>query len=110
MEKANRIKKRKEFEDIIASSVSLKTKRFVVYFRENKSGRLRVGLSVSRKNGNAVRRNKIKRQVRAMVGRNANMNKPLDVIIIIRTSYDVKAFHDEEAELASSLKKIGDQN
>ncbi len=110
MKRANRILKHQEFDEIIRSSPFIKSQHFVVHFRKNEKKLARIGVLVSKRNGNAVIRNKIKRQIRAIVGTHLDLSKQLDLIIVARTTYDIAKFHDEETELASSLAKIGEKN
>jgi ribonuclease P protein component len=110
MKRLNRILKHQEFDAIIRSSPFIKSQHFVIHFRKNEKKLARIGVLVSKKNGNAVIRNKIKRQIRAIVGAHLDLSKGLDIVIIARTTYDTAKFHDEETELASSLMKIGEKN
>jgi ribonuclease P protein component len=110
MKRINRILKHQEFDDIIRSSPFIKSQHFVIHFRESEKKLTRIGVMVSKKNGNAVVRNKIKRQIRAIVGATLDYSKQFDIVIIARVSYDPTKFHDEETELASSLMKIGEKN
>ena len=66
MKKEYRIKKNEEFQKIIRQKKSIVHSKFVIYFRKNDE-HLRIGISVSKKLGNAVVRNKIKRQIRMMI-------------------------------------------
>ena len=67
MIKKYRIKKNEEFSSIIALKKSKASDSFVVYFAPRKEDYSRVGISVSKKLGVAVDRNKIKRQIRMML-------------------------------------------
>lgn len=40
-----------------------------LFYRQNDAGRFRVGISVGKKLGNAVRRNRLRRQLRASIAR-----------------------------------------
>ena len=64
MKKINVIKKYREYKELFNLRKFKRNNLFTIYFRKNKYNITRVGLSVSKKNGNAVTRNKIKRQVR----------------------------------------------
>ena len=59
----------------------------------------RIGISVGKKLGIAVERNKIKRQVRMMAAELAKENKGLDTIIIVRNGYLRGSFEDNKKEL-----------
>jgi ribonuclease P protein component len=110
MKRQNRILKHQEFDEIIRTSPYLKSSHFVIHYRPNKAEKARIGISVSKRNGNAVTRNLIKRQIRAMIGQDYDLSNPFDVIIIVRTTYDPTQFHSLEEELASSLAKIGEKH
>ena len=66
-----RIKKRSQFLDITNNGHKALTKSFVVFCRfdyfASDTVDVLCGLTVSRKNGNAVRRNRIKRRLRHML-------------------------------------------
>jgi ribonuclease P protein component len=110
MERQNRIQKYREFDEIIKSCPFVKSSHFVVYYRTNKASKARIGISVSKKNGGAVTRNLIKRQIRAIIAEHFDLSISIDVIIIARTSYDTTQFHGEEVELSSTLAKIGEKH
>ena len=67
MKKQYRIRKNREFSSIIEKKHSVASNSFVVYFDTKKETYSRVGISVSKKLGDAVTRNKIKRQIRMIV-------------------------------------------
>ena len=65
MKKANRLKKNEEFQIVFQRGKSVANRQFVVYhLTKEKQVNTRIGLSVSKKLGNAVKRNHIKRLVR----------------------------------------------
>jgi ribonuclease P protein component len=110
MKRQNRILKHQEFDEIITSSPYLKTAHFVIHYRPNKSTLSRIGISVSKRNGGAVTRNLIKRQIRAILAQRYDLSQPMDLIIIARTSYDTEQYHEEDDELVSFLAKIGEKH
>lgn len=110
MKRENRILKRPEFDEIIRNHPFVRSKNFVIHYRTGTAGYARIGIAVGKKNGNAVTRNRIKRQVRSMVGDEVDLNENIDLIIIVRASFDVGKFHSNKDELRSSLTKIGDHN
>ncbi len=109
MKRINRILKRPEFSEIITSTPVVKSKHYVIHFRKNNYGYSRIGISVSKKNGHAVTRNKIRRQIRAMIASDYDLNKSFDLIIIVRVNYNPEEFFVEKSELLESLAKIGEQ-
>ena len=68
MQKKYRVKKEREFQKVFEEGASFANRKFVVY-RLEPSGQkhFRVGLSVGKKVGNAVARNQVKRQIRAVL-------------------------------------------
>lgn len=65
MKKELRIKKNKEFQQVFQNGKSFANRQFVVYvLKKQDQESFRIGLSVSKKLGNAVTRNQIKRYIR----------------------------------------------
>ena len=65
-----------------------------------------IGISVSKKLGKAVIRNKIKRQVRMMLQQTTNFDDNYDYIVIIRNKYLDLDFNSNLNELKYLYKKI----
>jgi ribonuclease P protein component len=62
--KKDRILKRFEFLEFYASGKAVHSPGFILVYKRGLSGRSRIGITVSRKVGHAVVRNRIKRRVR----------------------------------------------
>ena len=106
MKKSYRIRKNEEFTRIIGEKHSMASANFVLYTSSRKENNCRVGLSVSKKMGDAVDRNKIKRQVREMARALINFEEcPKDIIIIVRTPYLKNTYQDNLLDLEKMLKK-----
>lgn len=85
MRKLYIVKTTKQFEDIINNGKCMKNKYFVVHEKDNNLKYDRYGISVSKKLGNAVFRNKYKRILRSILDNYKKLyinNK--DYIIILR--------------------------
>ena len=86
MKKINIVKENQLFNDIINNSKCVKNNNLVLYQKINEKNKYyRFGISVGKKIGNAVTRNKLKRQIRNIIDNNKNYyenNK--DYIIIVR--------------------------
>lgn len=86
MKKGFRIKDNEEFQLVFKKGKSFANRQLVVYYME-KTGQshFRVGLSVGKKIGNAVTRNRIKRHLRhAFQDLADQIVKPYDIVIIAR--------------------------
>jgi ribonuclease P protein component len=85
MRKLYIVKTTRQFEDIIKTGICKKNKYFVVHQKDNNLKYDRFGISVSKKLGNAVFRNKYKRIIRSILDNYKKLyinNK--DYIIILR--------------------------
>ena len=106
MKKLYRIKKNEEFTRIIQEKHSMASANFVLYTSDKKEEVARVGISVSKKLGDAVDRNRIKRQVREMAKLLIDFeggNK--DVIIIVRSPFTKNTYQENLLDLEKMLKK-----
>ena len=106
MKKAYRIRKNEEFSSIINEKHSRHSAGFVVYYEKKKLDNARAGISVSKKLGNAVERNRIKRQVREMIRALIDFETcPIDMIVIVRKPYLEKDFMANKNDLEMLIKK-----
>jgi ribonuclease P protein component len=106
MKACDRVKRHEEFQDIIRANHCERTPAFACYYQSNGLNRARVGISVSKKMGNAVVRNRIKRQIRAMVDELMDFRLPLDLIIVARVAYDRDNFDKGKAQMAVLLDNM----
>ena len=67
MRKIYIVKSARDFERIIKTGQLSKNKSFIVYYSDNNLPYNRYGISVGKKLGNAVYRNKYKRKIRAII-------------------------------------------
>ena len=100
----NRIKKYSEFQKVIQADNIKKTSFFVSYRLQNELGYSRFGISVPKKIGNAVVRNRIKRQVRAAIGLSTNFEESIDIVIIVKRNYEIDNFNKIKSEIQQLVK------
>jgi len=105
MKKEYRIKRNEDFQAIIHAHHSVANAKFVVYYKKNDE-HLRVGISVSKKLGHAVIRNKTKRQVRMMIHEVFDKNQKVDFIIIVRNKFLSSCYEDNKKDLMFLYNKI----
>lgn len=106
MKKQFRLTDNKEFNDIIARKNSVSNRSFVIYYQKNDIKHQRTGIAVSKKLGNAVVRNKIKRQIRMMSQNIFDLNYTLDCVIIVKNKYLQLDYEENRKELEYLYKKI----
>ena len=83
--RSEKILKRREFQAAYARGVKIHAACFVLYILRNDLSRHRLGLTVSRKIGPAVARNRIKRQLREAFRKNKSAVYPhCDVVVNAR--------------------------
>lgn len=106
MKKEYRIRKNEEFERIIQLKKSFSDACFVVYYAPRQLNNARIGISVSKKMGDAVDRNKIKRQLRMMLLDIVDFEKcQKDLIVIVRKAYLENDYQSNKDDLEKIIKK-----
>lgn len=105
MKKRDIVTKNQDFSKIIQNKKYIKNNLFVIYYMNNDIENTRYGISVSKKIGNAVTRNRIKRQMKNIIDKNKNLfKKEKDYIIIIRKGILEFDYQGIESSLITLLK------
>ena len=109
MKKIEIVKKEQDFNNIILNGRKFGNKHYYFFYVENNLQRPRFGVTVGKKLGNAVIRNKYKRKVRALIDKNKNMfQKGFDYIIMVRKAcigLDYKELESKFKEACQEEKK-----
>ena len=106
MKKLYIVKTKRQFEDIIKKGNCIKNKYYVIHYKDNDLPYDRYGISVSKKLGNAVTRNKYKRKIRSILDNYKKLYKNnKDYIIILRKEAINKPYSDMEKELFALMNK-----
>ncbi len=87
MKKQYRIKKSDEFKIIMKNKIFFAHPTLVLYMKERAESNSRIGISVKNKVGNAVIRNKVKRQLRMMVQELFDFNDNYDYILLVKEKF-----------------------
>ena len=107
MKKINVVKENKDFAKIINSGKKYWNDVFSIYYDKNNHERYRFGISVSKKIGNAVIRNKIKRQLRMIVDKYKNIySNDTDYIIIVKRNYINLSFSEVEKKYMELIERV----
>ena len=105
MKKSFRVKREKDFNAIFTDGTSFANRKFVVYQLENQKNHFRVGLSVSKKLGNAVTRNQIKRRIRhILLSVREHLADNVDFVVIARKGVEGLDYAEMEKNLLHVLK------
>ncbi len=108
MKKIEIIKSSREYTEIINSSRSKKSKYFSVYYRKNNDSN-KYGITVPKKTGTAVTRNKIKRRIKNIIDNNKKVvHNGYDYVIIVKKGILDLTYKQVEEELLK-LISIGDK-
>jgi len=110
-----RLTQRKEFLAAAEHGRRFRSSAFLVQVRDTapEEGRetLRLGLTASRKTGNAVKRNRIRRRLRAAAAQalHDQTHKPCDVVIVARSEVLGADFHALVADLSIAIDRAKPQ-
>ena len=107
MKKNEKKKKSRDFEKIIKNGKCIKDRYYIIHYLDNNLGKDKFGISVSKKIGNAVFRNKYKRKIRAIIDnyKKVYINSK-DYIIILRK----EALNVDYQELEKSFFALMNRN
>ncbi|WP_152657454.1 ribonuclease P protein component [Oceanobacillus sp. CFH 90083] len=107
MKKQFRIKKNEEFQATFKNGNSFANRQLVIYYRKKEGQKhFRIGLSVGKKIGNAVVRNRIKRLLRASFQALEQDIKPCyDIVIIARNQTKTMDYEMMKRSLSHLLYK-----
>ena len=105
-EKKERVRKRKNYLNSYQRGVRVHSNNFTVILNPNPSGEKRLGVTVSKKVGNAVKRNRIKRLLREFFRLNKDgLPDSKDMVIIAKKDVSSLKYQDVCLELADLFKK-----
>ena len=104
MKKINIIRKNDDFARIIKTNNPYKTIPYIIYIERDTNNLYHFGISVSKKIGNAVTRNKIKRQIKNIIDKKDYKNT-FNCIIIVRKNFLNNSFSKNENILLEVFEK-----
>ncbi|MGM0577223.1 MAG: ribonuclease P protein component [Myxococcota bacterium] len=101
-----RLKERRDFLRIQRRGYRVFGRRFIYYFARGRTGQSRIGVTVSRKVGNAVVRNRIKRLVREVFRQHPEFfTEPTDLVVIAKKGVDDFSYHTIRDEFAHVIPR-----
>lgn len=105
MKKINILKKSNDFTRIIKSNKPFKYKDYIIYVEKKEPSVYNFGFSVGKKIGNAVTRNKIKRQLKNILDKKRFENN-FNCVIIVGKGILNRSFSEREKNLIDALTKL----
>lgn len=107
MHRSHRLRKNEHFQAVFQRGTSAANKHFVIYSaRQEGQAAFRAGISVSKKIGNAVIRNRVKRLIREAVARLEDaIPKGVDLVIIARPGVESMSLENIEQSLLHVMKR-----
>jgi ribonuclease P protein component len=106
MKKYEIVKEHKDFDSVIHEGKCIYNKYCLIYNKDSNFDYPRFGVAVGKKIGNAVTRNKIKRQLRMILTTNKNLfKKNKDYIIIVKRSVLSIDYHSLEKSIIDLIEK-----
>jgi ribonuclease P protein component len=104
---ADRLKKRYEFRQVQLSGRRIHTPHFLLVVRPNALPNTRLGITVTKKVGTAVQRNRIKRVVREVFRRNRQLFPPShDIVFIAKRDAQNLSYDSLLGELRRAARKL----
>jgi ribonuclease P protein component len=104
-----RISKRRDYLTVYEQGMRSHSEHFTILVCKNEVGISRLGITVSKKVGSSVERNRIRRLVREFFRLNrSRLSTPQDIVIIARRNITTLAYKDVCTELESHLIKKSD--
>lgn len=101
--KWEKIRKKREFSEVVSHGERLHSPHFVIYVRPNQHRRL--GITVSHHVGNAVQRNRVKRLLREFFRLNKQKLPYCDMLIVAKEGAPLLKYQQVYEELSGVLFK-----
>jgi len=107
MQKENRLQKNEYFQVVFKKGESTANRQLAIYFLKNEEvSSFRLGISVSKKVGRAVERNRLKRQLKEIVRSHKEEIQPgYDFILIVRKPAVDMDYHELDGSVLHLLRR-----
>jgi ribonuclease P protein component len=99
------IKKDKKFKYIYTNGKSFANKKLVMYYIKNNEEKLQIGISISKKVGKAVVRNRLRRLIKENIRLSENIKNGYSIIFLARVGADDLNFDTMKSSMNHILRK-----
>lgn len=106
--KGNRLLSKDDFTYLKSGSSSVRSRWMMAFYKDTKldSENTRLGISASRKVGNAVKRNRVKRQIREQFRTSPHKLLGKDLLVVVHPKFYSGTSHNTKDKVEQSLKQI----
>ncbi len=101
------LREKRDFKYLFDNRTCYYSSFFTIFFVKNKQKHVRIAISVNKKiEKTAVKRNKIKRQIRAILKDNKHLNLPIDIVILPKKDFLSFDYQSKKIDLLRLINKI----
>lgn len=106
--KSKTLKENKDFRRLYYRGKSRASSCLVTYALKSGRGETRIGITSGKKTGNAVKRNRSRRLIRAaFFGLEGRLNGSYDIVFVARTRTPFAKMQDVQTQMEGQLKALG---
>jgi ribonuclease P protein component len=106
MKKNFRLLKNRCFQKVLYKKKQFISNTLILYYIPNNLNHIRIGVSVSKKFGNAVVRNSTRRKSKAILATLDITSLPYDVVLIVRNNFIKISFEKKQKELDLMFERL----
>ena len=103
--KDRRILRRAEYLQVYENGRRLAGRKLVFFLRPSSSDRTRLGITITKKTGSSVVRNRLRRRLRELFRRTEAFSVPVDLVVNVRPGAEMAPYHDLAEDFARLVRR-----